>query len=192
MQYASSAIALEMGTASSDFPMDAPKNDGMDYGAGMCWSNQDESCSVSKWAISDSTSGGVLSAVFADSIIRLSEFRHLPSNWDSYGAMPISEEAIAASKDFFAFLQSKLPDLAECLWYEQRYALAPVATVPLDDGGVGIEWSLPNMEIEISIGPDRKIECLAVEGTGENRKYFEYDKVSKEEILTLFLKALVS
>jgi len=182
-----SAIDLEMGTASSDFPTNTP---GFNESPLRPWApvtEQGERTMGREWGADDSTSGGFLSPVFAKSIDLLLKFKELQPNWDSYGAMPISNEAITATKELFAFLQSKLHDLSSSFF--QPYALEPVATVPLDDGGVGVEWSFPGFEIEVLIGPDCKMEYLAVEGSGEGRKYGESDDASKEEILSLFLKA---
>ena len=188
-----SAILLQMDTTLDDLSTVGSQRDESPGTFRLFHAKLREYASRSGFSTDDSSSGDSLSAVFAESLIRLSKFRELRPNWNSYGAVPVTEDAITAAKDLFASLQSIFQGLTGCCWDDQRCcALAPVATVPLDDGGVGIEWSLPGMEIEISIGPGRKMEYLAVEGSGESRKYTERDAVSKNEVLQLFLRAFAN
>jgi len=69
----------------------------------------------------------------------------LERDWDSYGAKPVTAEAIKAA---IAFVEKHDP--------ESRLPIP----IPSPDGGIELEW---NDRIIIDFGPDGSIGCVWVE-----------------------------
>ena len=67
----------------------------------------------------------------------LQEFGQLTANWDSYGAEPITEEAIDVARTF-----------------TKRRPRKVTAIVPLSDGGIQVEWLDGANEVETEIDPE--------------------------------------
>lgn len=68
---------------------------------------------------------------------KLQEFSHLPDNWDSYGALaPTSEAMLSALQLTYTIFtkETPLPDV-----------------FPVPNGSVQIEWSLAGLEMEIEV-----------------------------------------
>jgi len=124
--------------------------------------------------ITESTSGGGLSAIFSacserqnDAIKRLSRLASLPEDWDSYGSPPPSEEIIDISAQIF-----QSGDYSSDL---------PAAKIdPISGGGIQIAWNLEERELEIDVLPNKSIEYLKVERNEpvkEGEFPFEADKI---------------
>lgn len=66
-------------------------------------------------------------------------FRDLQSNWDSYGGVPINDEAADfATRLLAALVVDRVP---------------PPQAAPTSDGGLSFEWHRPNLDFVISISP---------------------------------------
>lgn len=108
-----------------------------------------------------------------DSVYR--RFEHLlslPDNWDSYGAIKISEDAVAQAYRVLSKLNlndESLPSI-----------------IPSNDGNIQLEWHLQNIDIEIEIPSEGMVNLYIEDSTGETVK--EIDKeysVSSDELYKL-------
>jgi hypothetical protein len=70
----------------------------------------------------------------------------LPDNWDSYGARPVSISTASAATQLVGHLDAL------------RLPLPKI--VPLASGGVQFEWSVHNLELELSLEPDEHMTAL--------------------------------
>ncbi len=74
-------------------------------------------------------------------IARICSFAQLEHNWDSYGGLPTTDDAIAAAATWL---------------YEHGPIYKKPAVFPTTYGGVQFEWI--DCDDEIRFGPDGKIE----------------------------------
>lgn len=107
-----------------------------------------------------------------DVLGKLSSFKDLPQDWDSYGANPISLDAIALA--ICIILSATQQFGRECVHQVEAF--------PVPDGGVQLEWERPQMTLEIHILPGRKISLLTITGPNEKRQYEESGDVSLNEV----------
>lgn len=88
-------------------------------------------------------------------VTRLREVIHLPANWDSYGA---AEPSVDHAVDALQFLRRvMLP------------AAPPPAIVPLNDGGIQLEWHEGGLDFEATFS------------SGADRGFFLHDRASGDE-----------
>lgn len=80
---------------------------------------------------------------------KISAYKSLPPNWNSYGSPAPTEDAVTQALDF---VFSALKDTH----------IQP-RTNPVSGGGIQMEWSKDMREFEIEFLPDGSIECLLVE-----------------------------
>jgi hypothetical protein len=129
------------------------------------------------------TSPGLALATFADltgtlafgepiraEIKRLDELAQLGANWDSYGAHPISPDALA-----MAYLV--LATTSAHLGYRVGSKVRPDVIVPVADGGVQLEWRGPGGLIEVSVGPDESLGYLLIRNKAGEQTTEERDDV---------------
>ena len=77
---------------------------------------------------------------------RISELAHLPANWDSYKASPITIEAISTARRLLSNLQvEEMPTPHIC---------------GIADGGVGFHWRIGTRDLELEIEPSGAIRFL--------------------------------
>lgn len=90
-------------------------------------------------------------------IRRLTDLHDLDANWDSYGALPISLRAEAVTRELLvAFWNAGLiPD-------DPDFDLMPVPT-----GGLQLEWTGTNGELEIEVRSDGSLSILRVLPDGD-------------------------
>lgn len=67
----------------------------------------------------------------------LQKLSELGPNWDTYGAKPITEQALKAAMEITGIIANKPPSI-----------------VPTVEGGIQLEWHTCGHNIEIEIGPD--------------------------------------
>lgn len=82
-------------------------------------------------------------AIWRDAFRRLDEFSHLPENWDSYGAKPIS----VISRKRAGELLHAWRHLTQGFGQE----LPEPFVAPCGDGRVQIEWSVGERHLEIEV-----------------------------------------
>jgi len=89
---------------------------------------------------------------------KISAFRHLPKGWDSYRApqMDLGTQGVAKN-------------IIKLLWQSLGAALPEPFVAPCSDGGILLEWELPNREISVTVGPGgTDFEYLVVEKATDN------------------------
>ncbi len=110
-------------------------------------------------AISDSSSLMLITAMK-----KLDELQNLAEDWDSYGADPISQNAIATAK---SIIISVIKSFSIVIGDVVRLT----DVIPIADGGVQLEWVGPHAELEIEISPNSNIGLLYISGSGDGRNY---------------------
>jgi len=95
---------------------------------------------------------------------RLESFLELPESWDSYGAVPISPAAVAATRNLLVALEVELarhPDSG-----------VPSLVGPVPDGGTQLEWQSAGRLLEITVGPDGGLRSLLDRGRDDSPPRF--------------------
>lgn len=82
-----------------------------------------------------------------ETIVR--DFANLPLNWDSYGAVPVTQAAIDAAVRFLAFFPDPF--------------ISQVWVVPVPNGGVQFEKASGGYGWEIEIAPDGKLQGILID-----------------------------
>lgn len=91
---------------------------------------------------------------FASAIRTLETFRDLPTDWDSYGAAPVSKASISTA-------MALLSDLSYRPTAYVAPGLLPTAVSPVPTGGVHIQWDRPDgAGMEVWIGSAGSIRIL--------------------------------
>ena len=124
----------------------------------------------------------VYQITLASTIKRLKELAQLEADWDSYGAEPVSSIALVTAFELLDAVKERLST-------KGKEAL-PQFIAPLADGGLQLEWSREQGDIEIEIDPDGDLGYVLIEGQGENRKFTEQHQISLEEVLNLLSQFL--
>lgn len=102
----------------------------------------------------------------------------LAEDWDSYGSEPPTPTAIASARDL----------LWKAVWEFSATArgyVVPVAIVPLSGGGVQMEWTKDEKNLEVEVGPRGEFGYLLVTGSGPSRQSREEDGVAEDHIMNL-------
>jgi hypothetical protein len=120
-----------------------------------------------------------------DVLARLEELSQLEPNWDSYGAAPITTNAIESAREFFGKVQAQMSDRA-------AEAVLPSDISPIPNGGILAEWVGPAAEIEIHVGPEGKLGYLYIDKRGPDRRFEEADEISLTDALQLVEKTLTA
>lgn len=81
-------------------------------------------------------------------LARLEEFRGLKTNWDSYGAEPMTDAAIRQVRAIVEWV------------YEQGWGVSLV--VPCPNGGTQLEFDVGSDSLEVEVGPDTALSSLVV------------------------------
>jgi hypothetical protein len=118
-------------------------------------------------------------------IRKLDELKNLPEDWDSYGADPISPNAIAKAKSIIISVVKSFSN-----------AIGDVVqltdVIPIADGGVQLEWVGPHAELEIEISPNGTIGLLYISGSGDRRNYEESEDNSINDISAMIARLIHS
>ncbi len=101
-------------------------------------------------------------------ITKIESFRDLPENWNSYDAIPPSENVIRTSIEFLLRLSKK-----------QR---VPTLIIPTPDGSIAIEVQEKNVRIEFLFLPDNSAE---VSGYLDNEMKFDHSLTETTEYCSL-------
>ncbi len=100
---------------------------------------------------------------------RLTELSMLQADWDSYGALPISDRAVDRARRFLFELVQEFPEAGD---------ISPYTVAPLPHGGVQLEWRGPQKALEIEIDAAGRFSSLLVEDHETGRTYDERGRVS--------------
>jgi hypothetical protein len=114
---------------------------------------------------------------------RLNELAQLGHDWDSYGGLPPTEQAVATAGTLAAEVDDRFEAAAGMR--TEPYNIAPLA-----DGGIQVEWRGVRDALEAWVSPDGSLGYLLVEDYAGDSRYSEADIVSWEELLGLINQVL--
>jgi hypothetical protein len=83
---------------------------------------------------------------------RLAELNGLEADWDSYGALRVSPEALAAAGAIISQVIARAGDRG-----------VPRDIMPIADGGVALEWRSPRLELALNACPEGGWSSLLIE-----------------------------
>ncbi len=121
----------------------------------------------------------------ATALRKLEELKNLPEDWDSYGADPISPNAIAKAKSIITSVMIAFGGIIGNV-----VQLSDV--IPIADGGVQLEWVGPHAELEIEISPNGNIGLLYISVSEDRRIYEESKDNSLNDVYTVIAKLIHS
>ena len=106
------------------------------------------------------------------SLKTLRQLGKLLPNWDSYGALPLTERALGTAGRLLGDIASEMAGVAA------RDGM-PYHIAPLADGGILLEWETRGIddELAVDISADGEFGYLRITGTGESRTFDEQDGV---------------
>ncbi len=109
---------------------------------------------------------------------RLDELSRLPANWDSYGADPISPNALARGREALFALRAE---------FEEGFGelFLPGNIVPIADGGLQLEWDRDGLYLEVEFTADEEIVYLITEEVGSSRKASSGENISIAGVVRL-------
>jgi hypothetical protein len=122
----------------------------------------------------------IINDLLRRSLERLAEIAKLAPAWDSYGAEAPSAQAIVTA----SALLVRLYDTFEVISGE---FLPPHLISPLTDGGLQLEWSGPQAEVETQISAEGTLGYLLTHKHGTNRVFEEDDEVPLSKIIQLIV-----
>lgn len=105
---------------------------------------------------------------------RLDHLGTLAANWDSYGAEPISPDAIALAKSLLCRTIATLQRMGAANLY-------PFAIAPLSDGGVQLEWRSGRGFAEIEISPSGMLSALVGGDGSSSPTHTEHPNISADD-----------
>ena len=116
---------------------------------------------------------------------KLDELQNLSEDWDSYGANPISQNAIMQAKEIiisivrlFGFIIGDVVRLMD--------------VIPVANGGVQLEWVGPHAELEIEVSPNSNISLLYIWGPEDMRNYQELKDISLSTVYKMIPRLVYS
>ena len=120
------------------------------------------------------------------SLQTLDRLSRLLPNWDSYGALPLTERALATARRLLGETASKMGGLAP------RDGM-PDHIVPLVYGGILLEWEKCGNgdELAVDIGADGEYGYLRVTGAGDDRTFEEQDGVPSVRVHNIVAEFLM-
>ena len=121
----------------------------------------------------------------ATALRKLDELKNLPEDWDSYGAAPISPNAIAKAKSIIISVMIAFGGII-------GNVVKLTDVIPIADGGVQLEWVGPHAELEIEISPDGNISLLYISVSEDRRNYEESKDKSLNDVYTLIARLIHS
>ena len=119
---------------------------------------------------------------------QLRHFANLPSDWDSYGAAPITDAAIRRAREVLGLVQA---DFTGKLARVLGDSLRPFAVAPTASGGVQLEWRGPSGCLEVEISPAGEYGFLIASGVGARRQYRDLGTGGDLELFTYLVDVLM-
>jgi len=121
----------------------------------------------------------------ATALRKLDALKNLSEDWDSYGADPISPNAIEKAKSIITSVMSAFGGII-------GNVVRLTDVIPIADGGVQLEWVGPHAELEIEISPNGNIGLLYISGSGDRRNYVESEENSLHDVYLMIAKLIQS
>ena len=109
---------------------------------------------------------------------RLAELSQLEEDWDSYGGLPPTPEALRAAKRLLTRILPRNGPVP-------GRGTDPDAVLPFPNGGVQIVWERDAEELQVDVGPTGDLGYLWIRQSGGHRESVEAEPVTDEAILAL-------
>lgn len=93
-----------------------------------------------------------------DLIRQLRAFEQLEPDWNSYGAMPVSHDAVDLAIDILTRVSVMV-------------GIQPDFVAPIGNGGVQLEWTGATAEIAVRVHPDKTLAYLLIVGDQHIEKH---------------------
>lgn len=111
----------------------------------------------------------------ATALRKLDELRNLSEDWDSFGADPISQNAITQAKSIITSVMLAFGSII-------GNVVLLTDVIPIADGGVQLEWVGPHAELEIEVSPNGNIGLLYISDSEDRRNYEESENNSLNDV----------
>lgn len=110
--------------------------------------------------------------VISQTIAKLQDLTQLPENWDSYGALAPTKDALLGAVQLAMEL------------FDERTPAPDVFPVP--NGNIQFEWACLGLDIEIEIASNRKcVACFEDLASGENwERTFTFDLTELRSVIS--------
>ncbi len=116
-------------------------------------------------------------------LARLAELQALETDWDTYGALPLTSTALSRAD----VMMRTVLNLYGGTFGDR---VAPYSVMPIVDGGVAIEWRGPNADLNLDIGPSGALSYLLIVRGEEGRTFEEEYDVSDQHALDLVRRVI--
>jgi hypothetical protein len=124
------------------------------------------------------TTGTTLPSATRERLLKLSR---LEPDWDSYGALSPSPQAIAAAGALISRIIARAGAKG-----------VPHEIMPIADGGISLEWRYPTIELGLNACPDGGWSYLLVARDERGRHYTEGYDLSDDDAVSLVFQAVGS
>jgi hypothetical protein len=122
-------------------------------------------------------------AVLRPAFQRLDDLSKLEHDWDTYGALPLTANALELA-------ETTMRKVVKALGKSLPERVAPYTVMPIADGGVSIEWRGPMADLELDIGPSGALSYLIIERVDEDRRFEEGSEISEQQALDLVRRVI--
>jgi hypothetical protein len=119
-----------------------------------------------------------LNDLMRTTLARLAQLRMLGGDWDGEGGKPISVFTISKAIRLFPHIVSKF-------YREVGEGVRPYDVAPMSDGGIQLEWHGSGGILELEVHPNDGYGYLLIEGSGENRRFEESDRITDVQVIPL-------
>lgn len=109
---------------------------------------------------------------------RLLQLQCLEANWDSYDGLPPSEAAIREARRILHGVESSLG-------IAHGRDTSPVVIAPTSNGGVLLEWTTKQTDLEVEISNAGRLSYLKTRRNAGGEQYDERDDSTVQEIVGL-------
>ena len=113
----------------------------------------------------------------------LANLAALESDWDSYGASPITTTAVETA-------QALLSEVHRRFGASGGARLAPTDIMPLRNGGVQMDWQAPDIALELRVGPQGAIQYLLIHDPDGEERYEQRDQADWSNALSAIYQVL--
>ncbi|MGH2352506.1 MAG: hypothetical protein ACRDI2_12165 [Chloroflexota bacterium] len=114
---------------------------------------------------------------------RLDEIARLEADWDTYGGLSPTAEALETARHI-------ITAVAEQLGASVGKGSLPYDIAPIANGGVGLEWQGQAGSLEVWISPGGGLGYLLNARQGNDRAFTEAEQASAAEVIGLLRQVL--
>lgn len=122
---------------------------------------------------------------------RLKSLSELESDWDSYGAEPISSSSIHLALQFLVVLRNVFAGISNEKSNGLSQKIEPYAIIPVPNGGVQLEWRGSTKDLELEVEPTGVFSYLLIDKHTSGKTFKEQSGVSLAQAIGLVCKILI-